>query len=202
MISANKLSGLAALAIALSGVAVEAQQSKRLGPEVMERRAVMQSGQLLHDDPALPEYITEAKALGVRTDGLYWSRKGAKPNEAVPQNGRGSVTNHYIRFCEDGSVAGASSLGTPSQVWAWLTCEPVSSKHAHGVLRAEDSVFRFTLHNWPGNIDYEVNLFAGRNAPDASRALTFSITSRVEFAKTFGQTQDHDYWFYALPESE
>jgi len=202
-----RFAALLASLFLLSAGALHAQPMELSGKakrDFLERMQKLNSGEPLHDEPALADHMEAAKRLGLRIDGLYWSKREPRADQpdAVSKPSR---STSYFRFCNDGSIIAASSIGIPDDVSAWMTCESGKANRSQGVIREKKGVLTFTMHNLLGEVDYTVRALrspSGASLSDGSEpALVVAMERRLVTGSNDEAPLIADYQFYPV-ESE
>lgn len=196
----SRVAGLAILSAMFSGCATtlikkQTTLSAEEWVQVEARKKITESGQLLHSETPSAEAMTQAKALGVRTDGFYWWNEEGRLDESFRFRKKSKrIYTMYIRFCEDGSVASASTSGLPEQVKPWLTCGPLDPGYSHGVVKLEGDRMHFRLYMWTGEIDYWGSV--KRQSSGLSHALELRSISRIKSASIYGKVLNERFAFH------
>lgn len=138
----------------------------------------------------LPEMITKAALLGVRSDGVYWT------NENGFDQNSGETYTTYLRFCPDGLVIEAVSPQKIDHVVPWFRCDRIDHVTTYGALHVEGEQLIFIMNQRPGEYDYWGT--AQNGAAAGEDTLTLYGRARSKRAKTFMQTNKYIFNFAAL----
>ena len=192
----NRLVFITILSLTLAACATpQGQWTQEDQAEYEKRKAITDSGKLLHDQVPSRTAMDGAKALGLRADGYYWFNEvGTLDQSEIVRFGKERKPDtYYIRFCDDGSVVDVLVAGLARDINNWLTCDPVNPIYSHGVIKVQGKEISYRMYMTTGTVDYWGSVLSSDSNEPGD--LELHSRSNIKSAQTFGQTSTQAFQF-------